>query len=91
MTRRLWRDHQLRGRLIFLKSELIMEGILLDDANEAQPQISDFKGNRILRIPIVVNALPDLPSQWLSFGKTKAKAIVKHFDAIKKFAEGENE
>jgi hypothetical protein len=30
---------------------------------------------------------PDTSWHWLSFGKNKAKAIVKYFDATKKFAE----
>ena len=58
-----------------------------DEQNSAQPVISEFKGKPVLRIPTVDEPNPDTSWHWLSFGKTKAKAIVKYFDAIKKFAE----
>ena len=54
---------------------------------EAQPEISEFKGKPVIRIPVVDDPSPNTAWHWLSFGKTKAKAIVKFFDAIKKFAE----
>lgn len=53
----------------------------------AQPVISEYHGKPIIRIPTVENPNPDTTWHWLSFGKNKAKAIVKFYDAIKKFAE----
>ena len=53
----------------------------------AQPELSEFKGNPVLRIPVVDNPSPDVTWHWMSFGKNKAKAIVKWFEHIKKFAE----
>lgn len=58
-----------------------------EEKNETQPVVSEFKGKPVLRIPIVDNPNPDTSWHWLSFGKSKAKAIVKYFDAIRKFAE----
>ena len=52
-----------------------------------QPEISEYKGKPVLRLPLVDNPSPDTSWHWFTFGKTKAKAIVKFFDAIKKFAE----
>jgi hypothetical protein len=40
-----------------------------------------------MRIPVVDDPSPNTQWHWMSFGKTKAKAIVKFIDAIKKFAE----
>jgi hypothetical protein len=57
--------------------------------NEAQPVISEFKGKPVMRIPIVDNPSPDTTWHWFTFGKSKAKAIVKYYNAIKKFAEEE--
>ena len=57
--------------------------------NEAQPVISEFKGKPVIRIPIVDNPSPDTTWHWFTFGKSKAKAIVKFYAAIKKFAEEE--
>lgn len=54
---------------------------------EVQPVMSEYQGKPILRIPTVDKPNPDTTWHWMSFGKNKAKAIVKHFDAIKKFAE----
>jgi hypothetical protein len=54
--------------------------------NEAQPVISEFKGKPVMRIPIVDNPSPDTTWHWFTFGKSKAKAIIKFYDAIKKFA-----
>jgi hypothetical protein len=58
-----------------------------DEQNLTEPIIGDFKGKPVLRIPTVDNPDPDTSWHWLSFGKNKAKAIVKYFEAIKKFAE----
>jgi hypothetical protein len=57
------------------------------DQKEAGPTIGEYQGKPILRIPTVDKPNPDTSWHWLSFGKNKAKAIVKYFDAIKKFAE----
>jgi hypothetical protein len=59
----------------------------MEEQQGAQPELSEFKGKPVLRIPLVDNPSPDVAWQWFSFGKNKAKAIVKWFDAIKKFAE----
>jgi hypothetical protein len=53
-----------------------------------QPIIGEYQGKPVLRIPTVDNPSPDTAWHWFTFGKAKAKAIVKHYDAIKKFAEG---
>lgn len=50
-------------------------------------KVEEFKGKPVLRIPLVEQPEPDVSWHWLSFGKNKAKAIVKHIDAIRKFAE----
>lgn len=55
--------------------------------NTATPIVSEFKGKPIIRIPIVDDPSPDVTWHWFTFGKNKAKAIVKFYDAIKKFAE----
>lgn len=55
--------------------------------NHTQPQIGEFKGKPVIRIPVVENPSPDTAWHWFTFGKSKAKAIVKYYDAIKKFAE----
>jgi hypothetical protein len=52
-----------------------------------QPVIGEYQGKPIIRIPTVDNPNLETTWHWLSFGKNKAKAIVKHYDAIKKFAE----
>ena len=54
---------------------------------EAQPTIGEYQGKPIIRIPTVDNPNPETTWHWMSFGKNKAKAIIKYFDAIKKFAE----
>jgi hypothetical protein len=54
---------------------------------EAQPVISEYQGKPIIRIPTVDNPSLNTPWHWLSFGKNKAKAIVKHYAVIKKIAE----
>ena len=58
-----------------------------DETPKAQPERSEFKGKPVLRIPLVDNPSPETPWHWLAFGKNKAKAIVKFYEAIKKFAE----
>lgn len=58
-----------------------------EDKKTVQPEITEFKGKPVLRIPTVDEPSPDTPWHWMSFGKMKAKAIVKYFEAIKKFAE----
>jgi hypothetical protein len=54
---------------------------------EVQPTMGEYQGKPIIRLPTVDAPNPDITWHWFSFGKTKAKAIVKYFDAIKKFAE----
>jgi hypothetical protein len=58
-----------------------------EESRPAQPVISEYQGKPIIRVPTVDNPNPDTTWHWLSFGKNKAKAIVKFYDAIKKFAE----
>ena len=58
-----------------------------EEKNGAQPVIGEFKGKPVLRIPIVDNPSPDTAWHWFTFGKSKAKAVVKFYEAIKKFAE----
>jgi hypothetical protein len=60
----------------------------MDEEHTGQgPVIGEFKGKPVLRIPLVDQPEAETSWHWLTFGKSKAKAIVKHFDAIKKFAE----
>ncbi len=54
---------------------------------EAKPVIGEYKGKPIIRIPTVDDPNPETTWHWMSFGKMKAKAIVKFYDQIKKFAE----
>jgi len=56
--------------------------------NAAKPVVGEFKGKPVLRIPIVDVPDPETAWHWMSFGKNKAKAIVKYFEEIKKFSEG---
>jgi hypothetical protein len=58
-----------------------------ENNQEIQPTIGEFKGKPVIRIPTVDNPDPDTSWHWMSFGKNKAKAIVKYYEAIKKFAE----
>lgn len=58
-----------------------------EENNLAQPVVGEYKGKPVLRIPTVDNPDPETSWHWMSFGRNKAKAIVKYFDAIKKFAE----
>lgn len=47
-------------------------------------EFSEFKGNRIISLK-----RSDEDRYPFSFGKSKAKLIVQHFEEIKKFAEDE--
>ena len=58
-----------------------------EEAKPVQPVISEYQGKPIIRITTVEDPNPDTACRWLSFGKNKAKAIVKFYDAIKRFAE----
>ncbi len=58
-----------------------------NEGEAVQPVIGEYQGKPVMRIPTVDNPNPDTSWHWLSFGKNKAKAIVKHYEAIKKFAE----
>jgi hypothetical protein len=58
-----------------------------EEKNDVQPVIGEFKGKPVLRIPIVDNPSPDTAWHWFTFGKSKAKAVIKFYEAIKKFAE----
>jgi hypothetical protein len=57
-----------------------------EEKKPAQPEIAEFKGKPVLRIPIVDDPDPNVTWHWMSFGKQKAKAILEHIEAIKKFA-----
>ena len=54
---------------------------------EIQPVIDEYKGKPVIRIPLVDDPNPETSWHWLSFGKSKAVAIVKYYEAIKKFAD----
>ena len=58
-----------------------------EEQKQTQPTISEYKGKPVLRIPTVEDPSPDTAWHWFSFGSSKAKAIVKYYEAIKKFAE----
>lgn len=58
-----------------------------EEKQTAQPEITEFKGKPVLRIPIVDEPSPDVTWHWMAFGKQKARAILKHIEAIRKFAE----
>ena len=58
------------------------------EEQSTEPAIGEFKGKPVIRIPIVDNPSPDTAWHWFTFGKNKAKAIVKFYEQIKKFAEG---
>jgi hypothetical protein len=66
-----------------------MRGSNMEDeaTKPAQPVMSEYQGKPVLRVPTVDSPNADISWHWVSFGKNKAKAIVKHFEAIKKFAE----
>jgi hypothetical protein len=69
------------------KKDNIEEEHMEEENKEVQPVIGEFQGKPIIRIPTVDNPKPEVTWHWLSFGKMKAKAIVKYYEAIKKFAE----
>jgi hypothetical protein len=54
---------------------------------EVQPRLSEYKGKPIIHIPTADPADIEATSRWMSFGKNKARAIVKYIEIIKKFAE----
>lgn len=58
------------------------------ESQTVQPIIGEYQGKPIIRIPTVDNPNSETTWHWFTFGKAKAKAIVKYYDAIKKFAEG---
>ncbi len=58
-----------------------------ESEQKPKPVIDEYKGKPVLRIPTVDNPDPTNAWHWVSFGKNKAKAIIKYFDEIKKFAE----
>ena len=58
-----------------------------EEKKDIKPVIDEYKGKPIIRIPIVDDPHPETSWHWLTFGRSKAKAIVKYFEAIKKFAE----
>ncbi|MBI4429284.1 MAG: hypothetical protein HY562_09215 [Ignavibacteriales bacterium] len=58
-----------------------------NENKQSEPELTEFKGKPVLRIPVVDNPSPDTAWHWMSFGKNKAKAIVKWFEYIKRFAE----
>jgi hypothetical protein len=59
----------------------------MEGNNQVQPEIGEFKGKPVLRLPLVETPSAETSWHWFTFGKNKAKAIVKFYDAIKKFAE----
>jgi hypothetical protein len=58
------------------------------ESQSAQPTIGEYQGKPVLRIPLVDNPSLENTWHWFTFGKNKAKAIVKFYEQIKKFAEG---
>ena len=53
--------------------------------------MSEYQCKPILRVSTVDAHNPDISWHWVSFGRNKARAIMKHFEAIKKFAEKQEE
>ena len=62
---------------------------MTEEKKENKPFIDEFKGKPIIRITLVEDPSPETSWHWLTFGRSKAKAIVKYIEDIKKFAEGE--
>ena len=60
---------------------------MTDEPTTPGPVKDEYKGKPILRIPLIDAPDPAVSWHWISFGKNKAKAIVKYFEEIKKFAE----
>jgi hypothetical protein len=58
-----------------------------EEKKPAKPTIDEYKGKPVLRIPLVDDPNPETPWHWMSFGKNKAKGIVKWYEEIKKFSE----
>lgn len=56
-----------------------------NEPNPAGPSVGEFKGKPVLRIPLVENPDPETAWHWFTFGKSKAKAILKYLDAIRSF------
>jgi hypothetical protein len=81
----VYTNYSLRDQVFIIKTtkRIIME----EEKKELKPTIGEYQGKPIIRIPTVDNPNPETTWHWLSFGKNKAKAIVKYFDAIKKFSE----
>ncbi len=78
----------LINRAILLHNNNYTKGYFMEtNKTEAQPEVGEFKGKPTLRIPLVEEPSANTPWHWFTFGKSKAKAIVKYYDAIKKFAE----
>ena len=48
-----------------------------EEQKVVQPTIGEYQGKPIIRIPTVDKPNPETTWHWLSFGKNKAKAIVK--------------
>jgi len=67
-----------------IEKRMIME----EAKKEVQPVIDEYKGKPVIRIPLVDDPNTETSWHWLSFGKSKATAIVKFYEQIKKFAEG---
>ena len=57
-----------------------------EEAAPAKPELSEYKGKPVLRIPLVDAPDPKVAWHYMSFGKNKAKAIVKWIEDIKAFA-----
>ena len=57
------------------------------ETQSTEPIIGEFKRKPVIRIPVVDNPSPDTAWHWFTFGKNKAKAIVKFYEQIKKFTE----
>lgn len=60
---------------------------MTEEPKSPGPVVDEYKGKPVLRVPLVDTPDPAVSWHWISFGKSKAKAIVKYIDEIKKFAE----
>ena len=58
-----------------------------EEQKVVQPVIGEYQGKPIIRIPTVDNPNPGTTWRGMSFGKNKAKVIVKYFDVKNKFAQ----
>ena len=61
--------------------------IVDEEKKESRPVIGEYQGKPVIRIPTVDNPNPETTWHWMSFGKNKARAIVKYIEEIKKFAQ----